>query len=601
MAKRRSPSTRSSDVLFGAIPGLSPEASIAFREAYVSTGLINRKDFTSWASRLLRYSLLWAFFEGTAYSPVHRWSVDFRKAYGLYAWTRNVFNVAFRLGEFWAAHLMGGALDPNAGDGKEVPSALPIRTTNALVRTALAQLWADSLWQTKKDIWTRWGAVLGDTALVVCDDRSREKVYLRPITPASLRYVETDYYGNVKGYIIEEMRPDPAVRDDATGSFPWASYTERCTKDGDEITFETLRNGVPYDWEYQIQGDASPGATWTENYGFVPMVTAKHLDVGAEGAGWAEFQPSLPMAREIDDLGSVLTDQARRILNAVWLMNAPKPPEPLSKKAVASTDDTATATSASASATQISTRGNEQFIWNDPSRNNGKPVTPYQLVGNMPIGDVGNQIDRLMRNLEKFYPELQLEGETTGDSGRARRVARQKTEAKVHARRAPYDAALVRAHMMAMSIGGKRSGKPRAYPGYENIDQNSFENGQLAHSIAKRPVFATDPMDEIEEEQSRWTVLRTVKEAGGRVSMGMRRLGFSEEEVGAQEKQEAKAEQVAEEIALAKANARPSGTAPQPMAQESKAAQNRGANAPTDLQGELYARPGVPFETRQGA
>ena len=49
-----------------------------------------------------------------------------------------------------------------------------------------------------------------------------------------------------------------------------------------------------------------------------------------------------------------------------------------------------------------------------------------------------------------------------------------------------------RAQMMALSMGGTRPGKPRAYPGYEGIDQRSYRDGDLEHSIGPRPVFAVD-------------------------------------------------------------------------------------------------------------
>jgi hypothetical protein len=187
-------------------------------------------------------------------------------------------------------------------------------------------------------------------------------------------------------------------------------------------------------------------------------------------------------------------------------------------------------------------------------------------------------------------------------------VARQKAEAKVHARRAGYDDALARAQMMALSMGGKRRGKPTAYPGYEAFTAESFTNGELAHSFLKRPVFATDPMDDKEEEQSTATVMRTYKEAGVPISVAMKRLGFDETDINDQKKREEQADALAQELATAKAQAqaqaRP-GNVPadgsKPPAQEVTTPQNRGAAAPTDLQSQFYARPPVPLETRSPA
>ena len=57
---------------------------------------------------------------------------------------------------------------------------------------------------------TLWGATLGDVGLQVVDDTVREKVYLKLVHPASIRDVTLDPFGNVKGYLLEELREHPA-------------------------------------------------------------------------------------------------------------------------------------------------------------------------------------------------------------------------------------------------------------------------------------------------------------------------------------------------------------------------------------------------------
>ena len=99
----------------------------AFREPYlVSEPATADDDFSDHEARKLRYAIFWSFYENSAYRNVHSWSTQYRIDYGLYRYIRNIYNPAYRLGEFWKAHLWGGMLDPGAGDGEGVESALPI-------------------------------------------------------------------------------------------------------------------------------------------------------------------------------------------------------------------------------------------------------------------------------------------------------------------------------------------------------------------------------------------------------------------------------------------------------------------------------------------
>src|SRR5512140_653780 len=103
----------------------------AFREAYTSTDLVyDETDYGDFDGRKMRYTLYWSYYENSAYRNIHKWAHQFKSTYGLYKYTRSIYNPAYRLGEFWKAHLWGGTLDVNAGDGVSVPSALPIITDN---------------------------------------------------------------------------------------------------------------------------------------------------------------------------------------------------------------------------------------------------------------------------------------------------------------------------------------------------------------------------------------------------------------------------------------------------------------------------------------
>src|SRR3990170_3048663 len=94
----------------------------AFREKQVVLDMYNEGNFTDYDARRMRYQILWAFYENTAYRNVHTWATRYRTEYGLYKYTRNIYNPVGRIVDFWQMHLLGGELDPLAGDGITVPS-----------------------------------------------------------------------------------------------------------------------------------------------------------------------------------------------------------------------------------------------------------------------------------------------------------------------------------------------------------------------------------------------------------------------------------------------------------------------------------------------
>jgi hypothetical protein len=117
-------------------------------------------------------------------------------------------------------------------------------------------------------------------------------------------------------------------------------------------------------------------------------------------------------------------------------------------------------------------------------------------------------------------------------SGKALRVARQRTETKVNQRRPNYDDGLKRAQQMAVAIGGFRG-----YEGYEGFGLGSYAAGDLEHHLAKRPVFAVDTLDDLERDQAFWAVAGQVKAAGGAgaLALWLKQRGWSEEQVKAVE------------------------------------------------------------------
>ena len=290
-------------------------------------------EYGRWQSRRLRYGLHWALYQQVPYSDLIQPSVApyIKSTKGLYQHTRALLNPCYRLGEFWAERLMPGTLDWKAGDGEGDQSSLPIKTDTEALRPAIARLWKDSHWQTKKDLYCRFGAVLGDVALFVRDDPVAGKVKLEVCHPGSIAWIQRDPRDDsITGYVREEYRHDPraagvgdprfagAARADTSGSS--VIYREECYLTGSSVVYRTFLNGEPFDW-------SGNGEAWEVDIPFVPLVMAKHEDFG-QPWGMACFHSGFSRSVEVDDQASGLSDQIRKAIRAPYLLAGVQAPKP---------------------------------------------------------------------------------------------------------------------------------------------------------------------------------------------------------------------------------------------------------------------------------
>lgn len=484
----------------------------AFREAYVSAGddAITQFDFTSYEGRRLRYALYQALYDASVYrSGVHGWSASMRAAYGLYKYVRSIEAPASTIVTFWQSHLFGGVLDPEAGDGSSAPSAIPILTDNEALRPALSLVWAWSNWAVKKDTFALEGAKLGDVGIRIVDDRARNKVYQQIVHPASLVDMTLDPFGNVKGYIYEEPREHPT-----TGKA--VVYREEVTRDGDNVVYRTYLDKQPYPWPTNLDMKGVARQEWSEPYGFVPFVWCNHIDTGTE-FGLSELHQGLAAFRELDDISSALDDQIRKAVNSPWLLAGVQDP----KLARGGVDPTIPATTPST--TRPEPERTEMKLLYGPQ---GATATP--LVFPLDIMGTNTRIEALHAKLRRDYPELDADLATdAGDaSGRALRVKRQRAEVKVNLRRASYDSALVRAHQMAVAIGGFRK-----LDGFGGFNLDSFAAGLLDHQIGQRPVFAVSTADQLEEDTLFWGAAKAAEDAGYPLELFLADQGWAEERI----------------------------------------------------------------------
>lgn len=533
----------------GNVMNAAGSALYAFRESMLNADPQGRKaslDFgvwDRWEARLTRYDLLWSLYQNNAYRDlVHPWAPRYKTAYGMYKHCRHLYNPAYRLGEFWAGHLMPGSLDLEAGDGEDAQSALPILTDNETLRPAIAKIWKDSRWQQGKEKYARFGSVLGDVILKGVDDQKRQQVRMEVVHPGHLKWMDCDEMGNVKAYIIQRWMYDPRelniadlnpIIDPRAKQRP-VIFREKCFRDGDDVVFQTSLNDQPY----ALNGVP---AERVEKYGFVPMVVARHEDVGMDW-GACCFHAGLERFREVDDQASGLSDQIRKAIRAPMLLSGV--PAPRGRQLKTAGTDRSQQPAETVANNPEPERTETEFL------HAPEGATATHMTFNLDIEGVIAHIEALNRDIEKNYPEMLADTGNLGGTvtAEAIRNARQQASGKAQSRRPNYDNPLVAMHEMLISIGGFRG-----YEGYQGFDLDSFSSGKLDHRIGHRAVFEVDPLDSINEDTAFFGMIAQGVTAGIPLEVMLERNGWSKEDLDALGKAKATEDQKAMDTAAAMA------------------------------------------------
>jgi len=423
-----------------------------------------------------------------------------------YTYIRDVLGIGYGLGEFHATHLMGGSLDPAAGDGKGTPSALPILmdAENPTVRAALAALWKPSNWGTKKDLVSYLGATLGDCFIEAVDDPgigppATGRVRLNVVHPGRVRSVEKDAEDNVQGYEYEWTEKDD------TDPGRTVTYNEKCWKDGATVWYRTYKDRRAYAWP----GNPQPGeAEWSVPYSFVPLVHVQHKDIGL-GWGQAEVEPALVGWREISDLCSCMTDWCRRALHSPHLVAGMG--SPTSQTVITSVDDDGRS------------RDKSPFLYSsNPQSHSDSLLLP------LPVGEVTNYLKELRQKQREDYPEIALQVlQTAGTpSGESIRRAREPAGAKVLKRRQAYLGPSEHIFKMALSIMAVRG-----YSGAGGLSPESFHAGEMDFRIGPTPVFGLDPIEQMQEKLAEFQAMQAATLAGIPIEFTMLQFGYDSRQV----------------------------------------------------------------------
>jgi len=455
----------------------------AFNQESFATDTDNAATFESRDARLLRYAVNQAYYDNLVFSNIHSFAAAIkRKQPALYKYIQNVYNPAYRLAETYRMNVWGGLLDPQAGDIGAIPIAVGEGTDEDAIRKAIAYQWIVSNWMVNKAVLPLNGAVLGDCAIIVRDLPEKELARIEVLHPSSIADVEIDN-GIVKSYFLLETRLD----NDGKA----ATYGEKVERgDGEDVIFSTFKNDKPYAWNDNKGADGVPRQTWTEPYGFIPLVLIQHDNCGLKW-GKAEGHTLLPKINGVEDLASALHDHIRRAQAGMGLLaGVDDPGSPVEVTGRTPTTDK-----------QEPGREENNMLYSaDPAAHYDPMVFPLD------IASVSAEIQNRMSGWKEDYPELRSDIWQADSRVEGVRAAREQVEAKIIERRAAYDAGLVRALQMVIAIGGFRK-----YKGFEGFDLTSFKAGKMNFSISARPVFKDDPAQKFKDVPEQITALSELR------------------------------------------------------------------------------------------
>lgn len=442
----------------------------------------NLEIWDSLEARLLRYDYGTRYYNNTIFTDTTPYIAVLRTRLGLYKFIRGIYNPVSRDVDLMVANIYGGNLDTETGqDG-----AIPLMTDDPNMIPAIIKIWEWSDWQRYKNVFTRYGATLGDMVIKVVDDRRRGRVTMQPLNPAYLTEVEIDDTGQIVRAVIEY---------DYTEIISYQTNRKRTYRYKEVITpelFTTFRDNKPYAYFQDALGVAV--SQWVNPYGFVPIVLGNHKNVGGI-FGATPYHTALPKINELNDQSSLLNDQLRRSVRPIWLFTGVK-------------------------ASQIEFDLDRDSL---PAIYAKEGATATPMVGNVDATSVLTNIQNILEEIERDLPELaigRLRGMGSPPSGVALNIMYSDASNRIIEARANYDAALVTAHHMALAIAGLNR-----IDGFTSYNPARYIAGDMNHRIKERPVFP-DTLS----KQERITALQAMD---GTEEFVLKELEFPQDEINA--------------------------------------------------------------------
>ena len=407
--------------------------------------------------------------------------------------------VAHRTVEFYVAKLCPGNL----------PDALPILTENDAIIDPIQLVWKWSNWNANKQVAVRKLALYGDLFIKVANNVDRTHVYMQVLEPQYVSAFTVDERG-----FIQSIRIDIPVRDDnmlKTSTEIWDAAGYRLYIHVYGATADEKLMGTPRA-AYSL---AQAGVT------FIPFVHAKFQDIG-EKRGACSFMHALSKIDEANRLATRLHQMLFRWNKPLFVASNPGVDDlgrPLPAPRVAGVDTDGA----------LSLSDNEIIALPGIAK-------LESLVPPLQYGAALDILNAHMTELERDLPELAYAGlrEKHSDlSGRAIRLMMGDAIDRVKEARGNFEAALSRAHAMALSLGAALG----IFTGIGTYDAGNFE-----HSFREREIIPTG-------DDERAALLTALTGAGLPLPLAMKLAGYSEPDIqeaaAAEQRKQARADEIA--------------------------------------------------------
>ncbi len=482
----------------------------AFRETFANPEIPTQY---SQASRRQLYALLWSYYTNSAFEEMTRWQV-YRQTFGLYRYTRSIYNPTQRIVDFYVNHVYPGVLSE---DGSRLPAgvqlAIPLADdTDDKLKAAIAQFWQWSNWQEQMGIAVQYAGVTGSALGELADDAERGKVYASITWPGHVEDIELDEAGNIKYYALEYE----VVEGDDSRSLA-RTYIYR--KEVDVGSFRFFKDGRPFNY--------GQGAEYENPYGFVPAVWFRHANQGST-FGAPAIRGSIGKIDELNSLASHIVDDIHKQINNPLVIGSDNPIVSLFKQ------------------NQQNQKKAEELAESDTS---GRQATTLlkgaadvkveRLSGNLDLADAMPYLDSIIKEIEHDFPELTFYRELRGMSQVTGPAAARLTGdvgMKVLRAQAGYDQQSIKLFQMAIAIGGWRlargdwanpSIQQRKFAGF---DLMSYKRGQLDFAIMPRPLVPLTEGEQLDNEKKRADVVNAKKDFLDE-QQSLIELGYNDEQI----------------------------------------------------------------------
>ncbi len=405
-------------------------------------------------TRAARYEVLWGFYLNDIYDEaVNDLARVYKRQEGLYQDIVGLYNPVSRLVDFYVSKIAGGALypepQPEGAPVRRAQGAFPLLCDDDL-RALITRIWGWSDWQTKKGLWVRYTAALGDCVLQVTTPPQQVRIEVHH--PGELVEADFERDGSLSYAVLEY---EAGEREVETGHLRRYQFKQVMTPDW----MQTYRDGRP--WDYAA-GVPEGNWAWENPYGFVPLVLTRHLEIG-QAWGACCFHHVIDKVDDVNDLASHLGAQIRKAVHPQWVSYGTKAGSGMERS---------------------------DKLWHHPNPQ-GKVEA---LVEQIDIAAVTAEIQQRLSEIEKDCPELKAGrvGDNARDvSGRAVALLAGDVTDRVTEARAQYDAALIKAQLMALEMGAQ---------------QGLWARRDFTHRIGERPIFPPDEVELLTLETQRLAV-----------------------------------------------------------------------------------------------